>query len=49
MRIKSAFDESGIGIPFPIRALDVRQQNGERMDKALATLANAQSSPSSTG
>lgn len=35
MRIKRAFDESGITIPFPIRTLDFAEVGGTRLDQVL--------------
>ncbi|MEM9987520.1 MAG: mechanosensitive ion channel family protein, partial [Bacteroidota bacterium] len=35
MRIKSAFDEAGITIPFPIRTLDFGIKGGEKLSSML--------------
>jgi small conductance mechanosensitive channel len=44
MRIKSAFDENDITIPFPIRTLDFGIVGGERLTEVLETTGLARSS-----
>jgi small conductance mechanosensitive channel len=38
VRIKSAFDEAGVTIPFPIRTLDFSSVGGEQLDEVLPRL-----------
>jgi small conductance mechanosensitive channel len=45
MRIKRAFDENDITIPFPIRTLDFGIVGGERLAEVLATTGLARSTP----
>lgn len=48
-RVKRAFDENGITIPFPIRTLDFGVVGGEKISEALPALAAASSSSSNGG
>jgi small conductance mechanosensitive channel len=45
VRLKKAFDEHGVTIPFPIRTLDFGIKGGEHVSEALSPLATAAGSP----